>query len=189
MSFWTLYFTRKLEEEFVFSIYNGSHHIIWWEPEFRGSHCTLQILCLSIVNAQIICLDHAPVSWLSLTHYTCASRLVCNRSEMVWTLRLTAKALCGLLIRPWSRKSSTSIWIPIIIIFSLISLLWDHLYFLLPLPTLCTSVWFHFLIFALSALYIWQSFSSQNDVRRLLSVAGLPNLIQKRIKNRKKKLK
>lgn len=188
MSFWRLFFTRKLKEEFGVLLYSFLRTVVLWEPV---DTCKSNVweLCMHRWFVQIIC-HEVRVSWMSLTHYMCISKLVGNSAAYPrWpgTFRLTAQDLCGSLTIPLPWKSWRCIWIPIIFILSPISLLWYHLHVLFPPTTLCASIWFHFLIFALlAALCIWDSLSSQRDARRLMSVVGLPHFIQKRIRNRKK---
>lgn len=158
MSFWRLFFTRKWKEEFGLSIwwfspYNLVRTVIPWEPL---EACKFSVWALWMHRSFVWAMFHEfRVSWLSLTHYTCASKLVCNSAADLrcsGTLRLTAKALCGL------SPGSPELWIQNMdsyhyYFFSDLSVMISPLFS----PSSCCSLYFHMISFShfmLSALCI-----------------------------------
>lgn len=149
MSFQILFFTRKLKEEFDLLPYSLVRTVVPWEP-LDICKSNVWALCMQRWFVQTI-FHEFRVPWMSLTHYTCTSKFDCNSAaDLRWpgALRFTAQDLCDSLTIALPRMSWIYIWMPIIFILSLISLLWCHPCFVFPL-TLCASIWFNFLIFAL----------------------------------------
>ena len=95
ISFWRLFFTRKLKAEFDLLLYSLVRTVVHWEP-LDTCISDVWALCMHRWFLQIVCCEFS-VSWMSLTDSMCISKLVCNSAaDLRWpgTLRLTAQGLC-----------------------------------------------------------------------------------------------